>query len=232
MRLIVGCPTKNRTWILPLWRQHVESSIPKDWDVEYLFVVGDDDGKTIDLLNSWTDTTICYVSEPPLMVNRSWGNPERFHHMVYIRNILLENIRSTKPDLFLSLDSDILIDPNLISSLYETMQQLDVAAVGGLTWLDPVDEFCTNICKWTDNFSTYKRIINPGTHLVDIIMAIKLMSPAAYNVDYEYHKCGEDLGWNINIRKAGLQLACDGRFPSKHVMSENWISKIDKRIGW
>lgn len=238
MKLIVGCPTRNRTWILEKWREHVENATPGNWDLEYLFVVGDDDKDTIDLLNSWKRTIICYVSEPPLNENRSWGNPDRFHHMTSLRNILLNNVQIEAPDLFLSLDSDILIHQDAIRNMYETLTEGDYAAVGGLTWLDPVDKNCTNIGKWIPehrsdkNYSSYKRIVNPGTHQVDILMAIKLMSPVAYHIPYEYHRHGEDLGWSANAARMGARLGCDGRAPSKHIMSEEWIARIDKRLRW
>jgi len=82
--LIVGCPTRNRTWILPKWKEYVEAAIPENFHLSYVFVVGDDDQKTIDLLSTWKSTKIIKVAENEIPEERSWGDKNRFHHMAYL----------------------------------------------------------------------------------------------------------------------------------------------------
>jgi hypothetical protein len=76
------------------------------------------------------------------------------------------------------------------------------------------------------------RVDGRGCHKADVIMAVKLMSPAAYNVDYEVHRQGEDIGWSIAARKKGVKLGWDGRTVSKHLMTKDALDKIDKRVGF
>jgi hypothetical protein len=233
MKLLVGCPTRNRTWILEEWREHVERATPGDWDLQYVFVVGIDDRETIEMLRSWPRTQIIYVEEPDPGPKRSWGSVGRYDHMVFLRNTMLSKVRYLEPDLFLSLDSDILIGQDTIRDMYETLVDQEFDAIGGVTWLDPVDPYCTNVANWTSNqMKAFKRVQSSGHHAVDVIMAIKLMTPAAYNVDYCYHFYGEDLGWNKNMFLAKKRIGMDGRTPSKHVMSPDWLLRKDKRVGW
>lgn len=233
MKLLVGCPTRNRTWILEKWRDHVEAATPGNWDLEYLFIVGDDDKESIDLLSSWQRASLIFVQEEDPGPKRSWGKEGRYDHMVFLRNTMLDNVRKKSPDLFLSLDSDILLGVNTIREMHETMTKYQFDAVGGLTWLDQTDPKCTNVANWSSSsMQGFKRVVSRGHHKVDIIMAIKLMSPSAYSVEYAYHKLGEDLGWNKNMFLAQRHIGMDGRTTNKHVMGPEYLDRKDKRVGW
>ena len=63
-------------------------------------------------------------------------------------------------------------------------------------------------------------------------MAIKMMSPKAYNIDYESHIHGEDLGWSKAVKNAGGQMLWDGQVASKHVMNMKMFDVVDKRVGY
>jgi hypothetical protein len=71
-----------------------------------------------------------------------------------------------------------------------------------------------------------------GYFPVDVIMAIKLMRPAAYQIDYQSHAQGEDIGWCLACHRAGLRLAWDGRVASKHVLQPHLLHRLDPRVGY
>lgn len=229
---MVGCPTRNRTWILPEWKKYVEAAVPDDWFIHYIFVVGDDDEETIDLLETWEYTQLVKVMEDDPGTERSWADKSRYDHMSYLRNVMLHQVQKIQPDLFLSLDSDILIHPDAICNLYESMLECNADAVGGLTYFDPIDVTVTNVANWKKNakFKSFQRVHSRGVHEVDIIMGIKLMAQEAYNINYSYHDQGEDLGWAVGMQDK--KVVFDGRNPSKHVMYENWLDIVDKRVGY
>lgn len=230
MKVVVGCPVRKRNWILPEWRSHVEAGIPDGVEVSYAFVVDEDDLETCELLGSWSNTALVPVKEPFREDERSWG-PERYEHMSYLRNTLLSYVRMVGPDFFLSLDSDILIHPDALANLIETAIDNNADAVGGLTYLDPVDHRVTNIANWSNRSMTrFNRVLEPGVHPVDVIMAIKLMAPNGYNTDYPVHNNGEDLGWSAAM--TGRSIFCDGRVASKHVMRPKYLELVDLRVGY
>lgn len=231
-RVIIGCPVRQRNWVLPIWREYALQSKPENVDLSFAFVVGVDDHETIDLLSSWPDTSLIPVEEPELKFNRDWGDKSRYHHMVYVRNTLLSYIRMKRPDFFFSLDSDILVGRDTLSQLIDTSRNRDFDGVAGLTFLDRADKTCTNAANFVNNKSFYKRVVSNGVHPVDIIMAVKLMNPNAYSIDYSYNKFGEDVGWSKNAKEAGLTLGMDGRSPNKHIMKIDDLERIDKRVGW
>lgn len=232
--IIIGCPTRNRTWILPLWKEYVEAAIPEDWEYSFAFVVGQDDMKTMEMVGSWERTNIIPVDEPPIMEDvRTWADTSRFEHMAWLRNQLLGYARFRSPDYLLSLDSDILLHKDVLKNLIETAEQNEADAVGGLTYFDPQDKHVTNIANWREYNafnSGFKRVREPGVHPVDIIMGIKLLGPEGYNTDYIYHGMGEDLGWSQNM--VGKKIFCDGRQGSKHVMHPRYLELEDQRVGY
>lgn len=69
-----------------------------------------------------------------------------------------------------------------------------------------------------------------GVFPVDVIMAIKLMKPSAYNVDYKPARQGEDIGWSLHCKEKGLKLGWTGEVTSRHVMSKKDLDKNDIRI--
>lgn len=232
--IIVGCPVTNRNWILPLWKNHVEHSVPLDWNLKYIFVVPKGDKDTLDLLSEWRDTWVILSDEENRKDVRNWGNKDRYYEMADLRNTLLRAVRQEKPDIFLSLDSDILLDKYTVANMYETMLANDCDAVGGLTYLDPTDKNCTNIANWknSNTCNGFTRMVTQGCHKVDIIMAIQMMNNLAYNVNYEYHDMGEDLGWCKALKKTRAKIFCDARTANKHVMSKPDLDKVDKRVGF
>jgi hypothetical protein len=56
----------------------------------------------------------------------------------------------------------------------------------------------------------------------DIIMAAKMMSKDVYNnVDYQFHKQGEDLGWAKNATEKGFKLYSASYIYAPHLMSKD-----------
>ena len=231
MNIIIGCPVRNRNWILPFWKEYVEAAIPEGVEYSFAFVVGDDDMKTMDLVGSWERTNIIPVVDPEIDDVRSWADTTRYEHMAVIRNDLLEYVRFRQPDYFLSLDSDILLQEDVLTNLIEVAETQNADAVGGLTFFDPIDKGVTNAAYWRKGYGGgFKRVQTGGCYPVDIIMGIKLMAPEAYMTNYLYHRMGEDLGWSENMR--GKNIWFDGRIASKHIMHPKWLTMEDRRCGY
>ncbi len=53
-----------------------------------------------------------------------------------------------------------------------------------------------------------------------------------YNVNYDYHNFGEDLGWSKNMARAKAKIFFDGRVKNKHCMNPEWLERVDKRVGF
>lgn len=225
-KVLVGCPVRSRAWILPRWFEAVNVAFEKSGlDPDFFFVVGQNNDNTDEIVAPYPHVK---VEEKPLHVHRSWTT-ERYRHMVEIRNLLLQNVRERQPDYFFSLDSDILLHPNGLSYLLQSIESYD--AVGGKTYMTDRGVRYPSYA----NINARGMLRRPDLTMitkVDVIMAIKLMKPVAYNVDYKFSDQGEDIGWSKNCKKAGLRLGFDGRIASKHVMRPQFLDRFDSRVGY
>ena len=249
MRVAVGCPIHNRAWIFAEYVEHVHIA----FDIAglspiWIFNVGvDSDGSddgtrnlVAELLQKESGIFV-EANEPDLSPIRGQWNGERYRQMATYRNQLLALVRTEQPDYFLSLDSDILLHPTALLCLVETIthvheiqgQSMLYDAVGGKAFLS--EGSGSNITTYASGLGQNSGLIRQnadGVFPVQILMAIKLMSPAAYQIPYEYNQWGEDISWSLNCGKAGLRLGWDGRVSSKHVMRQELLNKIDPRVGW
>jgi cellulose synthase/poly-beta-1,6-N-acetylglucosamine synthase-like glycosyltransferase len=233
-RLVIGCPVAHREWIIERWLEHVVNAVRKV-DVEFaLLFVGDSTDPTFDVVDTFckeyrVPAYLHTIDEPRTVDERQW-NAQRYHRMVELRNTLLGRVREMAPDYFLSLDSDILLHPDSISTLFESVDMYD--AVGGKVYMTTLGTHCPSYGRFKRDGSGLLRRNASAVFRVDVIMAIKLMSQAAYNVDYKFDSRGEDIGWSINCREAGLKLGWDGRVVNKHVMRPDLLDTVDNRVGF
>lgn len=234
-KLLVGCPVSSRNWILDYWFEHVEVAASKIGIVpEYQFVAGSEDYETIDFLSSKERVSIRVVAEPKREDVRQWGKT-RFEHMVILRNQLLDSVREREPDFFLSLDSDILLAEESIRSAMSGFHFFkEAAAVGMKCYMTEHGVSHPSMGIWTNpnSPSTYYRKDYNYCAPCHIIMAAKLMKSSAYNIDYQWHQLGEDLGWSLAVMNAGLQVLFDGRVANKHVMAPEFLDVVDPRCGF
>jgi hypothetical protein len=222
---------------MPRWLTH--TALAADMagvDVEYVFVGAKDD-PTREVIEQHCTTKFTYVDtqervEPER--NHKWS-PTEYRHMVSMRNFLLGAVRQTEPDYFLSLDSDILLHEDALANMIETIQS-GWDAVGGKTWMTESRDACSYIML----INSHGMIRPDVDHVipVDVIMAIKLMSPTALAVNYVFDPDGEDVGFSRACTRQGLKLAFDGRVCSRHVMYQRdrqgllWSETIDPRCGF
>lgn len=229
MHLIVGCPVSHREWILQPWFDHVARAVEiAGVEATFLFVCHPDDPSR-DCITAWApfSTTILDAPFHRGVDQRRW-NPERYGQMVELRNQLLRGVRERRPDLFLSLDSDILLHPDQLKFMVECLDRFD--AVGGRCYMTPSG---TRFPSWGRlNRGMLQRHDAEGTFSVDVIMACKLMTPFAYGVDYAVDLQGEDIGWSRNATAAGVRLGWDGRVIAKHVLAPHLLTPRDPRVGF
>lgn len=239
--LLIGCPVQNRAWILPDWLTYAATAadIAGYDDPQYLFV-GDpaNDPDTFDIINQLGGRATIVVAPDVSRPNdvRVW-NESRFHRMVELRNLLLGEVRHIAPDLFLSLDSDILLHPDGLRDSIPVTDGLDHKGRGPFA---TVGLLCYMTRKGTSTPSyglfsregQLRRVEQRGCFPVDVVMAAKIMTPAAYSINYVYDRLGEDIGWSKEVTANGLQICFDGRVASKHVMKPEDLHEFDERCGF
>lgn len=232
--IVVGCPVRDRAWCLPEWFTHVEAACAEAEEKPHYVFVGDptQDRDTFLAIDTnchvyGRECSIVSLNEPYESYRRIW-NLVRFSEMARLRNSLLQRVRELEPEHFWSVDSDILVAKDALASALEARSRFD--AVGSRCYMTERGTFAPSYAML--NGGGLVRPDSKGCHRVDVIMAVKLMSPKAYYVDYETHRQGEDIGWSISARKQGLKLGWDGRTISKHLMTKDALEKVDDRVGF
>lgn len=243
MSVVIGCPVRRRAWVMDRWFDHAIAALEAagvEWSWAFVVDPADETNRVID---ARADGEVVRLpaddQEPWDGVERAWHLAARVGHLVALRNRLLSYVRRRRPDAFVSVDSDVLLHPQAIADMLESLQRYD--AVGGATFMTPPPRrpgpfpigHRAPSCGWIIDGGLNRRPIEArGVIPVGVIMAVKTMTPAAYAVDYAPHADGEDVGWSRSASRAGLQLGWDSRHPSKHVMSEDALDQVDERVGF
>jgi hypothetical protein len=233
MELMVGCPVKDRAWIMPSWMQHLEVAVIeaglRPSDVQLLFI--GDSGNDLETVRAIDEGCLRYgfsrilahVHDPG-SYERHW-EAERLHRMVELRNRMLSFVRVNEPTMFWSLDSDILVHPRTLIGAIEGLDRYD--AVGTKCYM--TEQGVGAPSNGTLGAAGLRRLHAHALIEVEVIMASKLMGPAAYAVDYVFDRLGEDIGWSKRARELGLRLGWDGRVCSRHVMRPALLQEADPR---
>lgn len=237
--IVVGCPVRRREWIIEQWVDHVERACSKaDMEPVYSFVVDRND-PTVDQLRlllperavvwNWEVTG----SSSTGIDQRVW-NVARFETMVHLRNQLLKTVRAISPRYFWSVDSDILVHPDALKLSLDAFNSFD--AVGGKCFMYPTGTEYPSCGWYQPPEGLFRRTIDTeGVIPVGVIMAMKLMAPEAYKINYvfdRYAQQGEDVAFSVACTLAGLKLGWDSRVCSKHVMQPEHLNRYDERCGW
>jgi hypothetical protein len=235
MKLVIGCPTYKRTWLLPHWIRCLVNQSVSLKDVGFIFEVSPDDQDTINSLEAWKrfDKRIPYFNikireDIPHFQHENNGRQwtmSKYVNMVSLRNSLLETVRDVSPEYYFSLDSDILLtNPNTMELLIAHIKS-GADAVSPLMFMTPIGTMYPSVMNWREdvpNKAYRKEKYDLGTYFKsDVIMAAKMMSKNVYqNIEYSVHEQGEDVGWSLNCKNKGYELYSASYIYAPHIMSE------------
>jgi hypothetical protein len=222
MKLVIGMPVKDRSWILPVWFKavnenvadarssyanitHTVPSVHLDVEIVALYTDSEDDTKKILEDNSVVilhDTGPGRTAEE---INRHlWGTPMWYEYMAHIRNELLDWAGDHNADWFFSLDSDVILAPGALRKLL----QFWLRGFQGI--LSPAVDMCTHLLsnqrpEWNRMHWTKLALIPErkreelGPNMLpvraDVVMAALLFDKVAMeNAYWTVDSHGEDIG--------------------------------------
>lgn len=233
MKLIIGCPIYKRNWILHHWIRCILNQSVDISDIGFIFEVSPGDYETINSLHTWKNmdkriplfeinerADIPHFEHAPN--SRQW-TISKYHNMVSLRNSILDRVRFHQPDMYLSLDSDILLENSNTIEFLSAHIKDGADAVSPLMFMTPTGTMFPSVMSWRSEIGdkAYRQEKYPlGSYFKsDIIMAAKMMSKDVYmNVDYEVHSQGEDLGWSKNAGLKGYELYSASYIYANHIM--------------
>jgi hypothetical protein len=243
MRLVVGCPVYERAWILRDWFSAVADAVAytkqvrDDITLEFAFAYTPSEDDTLDVIHEQAEllgapVSVVTVTEGTHSKERNWGDHRRLWTLTDLRNVLLNRVAELAPDLYFSLDSDLLIASNVILGLVEDMYgRYD--AVAPLTFLAR-SQSITNAFYYDRHVRRRVKVLN-ALQPADIICAAKMLPEHMVQDEqmrYVFHTAGEDIGFGDRGRELGYTFGIDTALKVKHIMEPEDMDKVDSRVGF
>lgn len=217
--LVIGCPVYRRAWILDEYFDSLEAQEPPDGTRLIFALSTDEDGRDPDgtakvIERRWPTAEIIEV--PGIgFEDEHREHPDRFAYLANVRNRLLRVVALVSPEHYLSLDSDIILEPGALDALRAASRDQRVGdAVGALVDMGGAQRpghwswmMLSGHNAWRPpNQAEHPQFPHGLPFQAGVIMGCKLMSPVAYrNARYADHIDGEDVGWAIQCEAMGIQ---------------------------
>jgi hypothetical protein len=203
MKIIVGCPIKDRAWVIPQWHAAIRAQ-EVDVEVVCLYSASEDDTRA-----QLESRHVTILDDPeigrrlPEIDGHMWGGrPEDYSYMTRIRNDLMDYVVAQDPDYFLSLDSDILLCPGALKRMVACLEiyggivspAVNMSQNGRTAW---------NVMTWADRAhpGVAHRRVTPVAGQVDVIMAALLFDREGMQCRWSPTRNGEDIGLCIDAER-------------------------------
>lgn len=233
IKVAIGCVVRNRAWILPEYLQAIEN-IPFD-NKEYIFLENNSTDETFAILES-------FVHLQSALTKKVWmGKTDRpsapgyrrneyhvngYEYLASLRNLFLLMFYITKADYLLSIDSDIIVPPNILEELLvlADTKTIVAAAISNIPEKS-LDGFIPGNFMITSSDGV---LIHPpayplqGEMEVDVTGAVCLIPRSAIKdgARYGMHPQGEDIPFCLQAKQAGYKMMVTFDVQCDHRMLE------------
>ncbi len=84
-----------------------------------------------------------------------------------------------------------------------------------------------------NNNGTFQRFgTQQGVFPISVVMGVVLNNSAAMHVPWASNPFGEDIGRCLELAKNGMKITADTRVVNKHCLTQEMLSRVDKRVGF
>lgn len=225
---MIGCPVRNRAWVLPAYLKHLQELQCEGYTVEYCFIINDCTDETPQILRDFaaqqTRTVKLITADYPRTVKPGFIRGHyNFSHLAWLRNILLKELIKSDCAYLFSVDSDILVPAETLQTLLADNCDIISALVCNGHQLGNMSLY--NILHKSDDGSYIHIRDFPRDRIfpVDCTGAAYLIRRrviADFGVHYTAQWGAEDIGFCEIARQKGLNIYCDGRVECIHLMDE------------
>ncbi len=219
-KVLIGCPVRNRAWILPRYLQALKNLDYNQHNLEYCFVVNDSIDNTLEILQEFRHE----VPGPVKIItcNLHGNNEHRrgyysFFHLAILRNILLEEFLKTECSYLLSVETlKILVDTDA-----------DIVSVLVCNGHEIGDASVYNILRRKANgrYEHIRQFPRYEVFEVDCTGAAYLIKKEVigkYGVRYSASRGSEDIGFCENAKAKGRKIYCNPLVEAHHEMIEKY----------
>jgi hypothetical protein len=243
MRLVVGAPVAGRAWSLPTWFACLAGQTRRPDAVAFIHSgrVGDPTWEACIREAARHEFSPVMLHHDPAPPHRRHDN-ERYRTLARLRNRLLDSARDELgADLFLSLDTDIMLEnPETVERLEHLVVHGGYDVAGPVTFLHPEAPRSWSPAElpcWAYNFgwlqppdglcdrTTWRRPpvtdIPWGSKVTHSIpMAAWLATRRVLDCRYRWHESGEDIGFAISLQEADARCVTDTGLYAPHIWAD------------
>lgn len=233
MKILIGCPVRNRAWVLPYYLNSLEK-IKKNnkYNIDFYFIINDSVDDTKKLLSFYPHE----VWNTPAATETEKRGTYSYDRLANLRNRLCNVAIEKDVDFLLSIDSDIIVSINIIESLMNLYATLKVAygtdkiVISPLVRNYPVpktgeDTYPAHNAMMRCGVSVYRsemdRIFTEPFVCVDVTGACTLIPKSLLSVRYGFHPQGEDCLWSQRVQEAGGHLFVTSEVSTIHYYDES-----------
>lgn len=228
-RVMVGCPVRNRAWVLPVYLTALTQMNYPPEALEFCFVINNCQDDTPFILEYFARQ----CSSPVRLVEEHSSRPGGYKRGYYslsqladLRNRLLREFLDSSCTHLFSVDSDIIVPEFALQILLaDNCPVVSALVCNGHELGDPG---IFNVLN-RDDEGNYRHIRDiPAGCLfpVDCTGAACLITREVIEgcgVRYASDKGAEDIGFCQEVRRKGLGIYCDSRVEGRHLMNEGML---------
>ncbi len=228
-KVLIGCPVRNRGWILPYYLEGLKGLDYPDEDIIYCFIVNNSTDDTLEILQhfqSRTSSLVKIINCDLLTSSNHRRGYYNFFHLAILRNILLEEFLKSGAAYLLSVDSDIVLPPYALQSLIDA--DLDIISalvcngheIGDLKRYNILNRKSNGRYEYVTEFPT-DRIFE--VDCTGAAYLIKREVIAKHQVRYSANKGAEDIGFCETAQAKGIKIWCNPAVKGHHEMIEKGL---------
>lgn len=226
-KILIGCPARNRDWILPRYLEALEKLDYDDSKLEYCFIVNDSTDKTLEIFQEFRNKKSNQVRIITCNLQGNTGHNRgyySFFHLAILRNILLGELLKSDCEYLLSVDSDILVPPHTLK--YLLADNCDIISALVCNGHEIGDKNIYNILKrkLDERYEHIRDFPSDQIFEVDCTGAAYLIKREVidkYRLRYSASRGSEDIGFCENAKARGIKIYCNPQVEAKHEMIRN-----------
>lgn len=198
--VVIGCPVKNRAWVLKHW---INAIYEQGIDVKIVCLLSPSEDETESILRQGGVEIIhdTEVGRTASQIDTHLWKEDGYAYMARTRNRLKEWVLNYGADVFFSLDSDIILPENGLATLLTSLE-----LHGGV--VAPAVNMALNDRVWNmmafTGTGAERNPPDPRFGPVDAVMAAMIMDKDAMQCDWTGHPRGEDIGFCLNAERLGI----------------------------
>jgi len=236
-RILIGAPVRNRAWVLPYYLAALERlDYPKEL-LTFCFILNDSTDNSRELLFEFAknhSTTIIERNQCAPEDREDRQERDRIYGpLAEVRNLLLSIAANLEIDYLFSVDSDIIVPPDILTRLLAHRKDIVAALIYNDYHFNAHENYPNrfpNIMIRREGLQSYRDYPLNSLFEVDVTGAVYLLSRKVIRkVRYGYHPQGEDIYFCQEAKERGFSLWCDSSIFCQHIMTRDQLKEFKQK---